>query len=156
MKNEKQYLYSKYIIFIYLQKNMEIVKRSIFGIIFLSILSYLVFLIFTWVVVVLPEYSKLNISILIFYIIIFLYYLFFYIIKPSYVKKHKLRNTLIGIFLITSSQSYLLNAGHLNTYFADIFTVIGVFLTIIWPTNLLISKKIKQKNQEKKMEVIEV
>jgi hypothetical protein len=30
-----------------------------------------------------------------------------------------------------------------------------VLLTILWPTNLLISKKLKKETQDKKMEVIE-
>ncbi len=93
--------------------------------------------------------------IFILYIIIFAYYLIFYVAKPTYIKKYKLRNTLIWIFVITASHSFLANDPIQKIYFADIFTVIWIFLTIIWPTNLLISKKQKQKQQEKKMEVIE-
>lgn len=135
---------------------MEILKKSILALIFLAVISYLVYLITFWVVIVNENFLDQNKIIIGLYILIFLYYLFFYIIKPTYIKKFKLRNTLIWVFVIVSSQSFFLNSGHEWLYFADIFTVIWLFLTIIWPTNLLISKKLKQEKQEKKMEIIEV
>jgi hypothetical protein len=49
----------------------------------------------------------------------------------------------------------LANRGIDWIYFADIFTVIGVLLIILWPTNLLIWAKLKKETQNKKMEVIE-
>ncbi|MCK9466817.1 MAG: hypothetical protein M0P94_00665 [Candidatus Absconditabacterales bacterium] len=135
---------------------MEILKKSILALIFLAVISYLVYLITFGVVIVNENFLDQNKIIIGLYILIFLYYLFFYVIKPTYIKKFKLRNTLIGVFIIVSSQSFFLNSGHEGLYFADIFTVIGLFLTIIGPTNLLISKKLKQEKQEKKMEIIEV
>jgi len=135
---------------------MEILKKSILALIFLAVISYLVYLITFWVVIVNENFLDQNKIIIGLYILIFLYYLFFYVIKPTYIKKFKLRNTLIWVFIIVSSQSFFLNSGHEWLYFADIFTVIWLFLTIIWPTNLLISKKLKQEKQEKKMEIIEV
>lgn len=135
---------------------MDIVKRSIFGLIFLAAITYLVFLFSTWVIIVNEKFLDKNNIILWFYWLIFIYYFVFYTIRQTYIKKHKLRNTLIWIFLIISSQSFLLNSGHEWLYFADIFTVIWIFLTIIWPTNLLISNKVKKERQDKKMEIIEV
>lgn len=135
---------------------MEIFKKSILGLIFLAVISYLVYLITSWVVVVKENFLDQNKIIIWFYILIFLYYLIFYVIKPTYIKRFKLRNTLIWVFVILSSQYFFLNEWHNWLYYADIFTVIGLFLTIIWPTNLLVSKKLKQEVQEKKMEIIEV
>lgn len=134
---------------------MDIFKRSILWIIFIAILTYLVYLFSNWTIIVNESFLDKNTMVYGLYILIFLYYLGFYIIKPTYIKKYKLRNTLIWVFVITSSQTFLLNNGPGWVYFADIFTLIWVFLVIIWPTNLLISKKLKKQKQDKKMEVIE-
>lgn len=135
---------------------LNILKRIIFWLIFLAILSYLTYILINWTIIVNENFLDQNMIINILYILIFLYYFVFYVVKPTYIPKFKLRNTLIGMFILTSSQSFLTNNWSLNIYFGDIFTVIWVILTIIWPTNLLISKKLKQKKQESKMEVIEV
>ncbi|HRX63551.1 MAG TPA: hypothetical protein P5060_00375 [Candidatus Absconditabacterales bacterium] len=134
---------------------MNLFKRILFGIIFTTIIVYLIFLMINGINFVNEAQIDQRTIIFILYIIIFAYYLIFYVAKPTYIKKYKLRNTLIGIFVITASHSFLANDPIQKIYFADIFTVIGIFLTIIGPTNLLISKKQKQKQQEKKMEVIE-
>lgn len=135
---------------------MDIIKRSSFWVIFWAILVYLVCLLISWTIIVNEKFLDQNYMVYGLYILIFLYYLVFYVIKPTYIKKYKLRNTLIWIFVIVSSQSFLANMWIEKIYYADIFSVIWVFLTIIWPTNILVSKKLKQEKQEKKMEVIEV
>jgi len=134
---------------------MDILKRSSFWILFIAIIIYLSYLFSNWTIIVNEWFLDKNTIIYWLYVLIFLYYLVFYTIKPTYIKKYKLRNTLIWIFIVTSSQSFLANNGVEWIYFADIFTIIGVFLTIIWPTNLLISTKLQKKKQDKKMEVIE-
>jgi hypothetical protein len=135
---------------------MDIIKRSFFGLIFAAIVAYLTYLFSNWIIIVNENFLDQNKLIFWLYIFIFLYYLVFYSIKPIYIKKYKLRNTLIWLFMITASQSFLINSWHEGLYYADIFTVIWVFLTAIWPTNALILNKIKKEKQEKKMEIIEV
>ena len=134
---------------------MDILKRSVFWVLFLAALAYLVYLLSNWTIIVNETFLEKNTIIFGLYILIFLYYLVFYAVKPTYIKKYKLRNTLIWVFMITSSQTFLLNNWPEGVYFWDIFAVIWVFLTILWPTNLLISKKLKKETQDKKMEVIE-
>lgn len=151
---KKIFIYINKLIY-FLIKNMDIIKRSIFWIIFIAILTYLIYLLTNWTIIVNEGFLDKNNVVYWLYILIFLYYLVFYIIKPTYIKKYKLRNTLLWLFIIVSSQTFLANIWSENIYYADIFTVIWVFLTIIWPTNLLISKKLKKEKQEKKMEVIE-
>jgi hypothetical protein len=119
---------------------MDILKRSIFGILFTAIVAYLAYLFSNWIIIVNESFLDKNTIIYGLYILIFLYYLVFYVIKPIYIKKYKLRNTLIWIFIITSSQTFLANNGVDWLYFADIFTVIWVLLTIVWPTTLLVSE----------------
>lgn len=135
---------------------MDILKKSIFWILFLAILTYLIYLLLIWTIIVNENFLEKNTIIFWLYILIFLYYLIFYVIKPTYIKKYKLRNTLIWIFIITSSQTFLTNNWPEWIYYADIFVVIWVILTILWPTNLLISQKLKKEKQDKRMEVIEV
>jgi len=135
---------------------MDIIKRSIFWVVFIAIISYLIYLISNWTIIVNESFLDQNNMVYGLYILISLYYLVFYVIKPTYIKKYKLRNTLIWVFVITSSQSFLANQWAEWIYYKDIFTLIWVFLTLIWPTNLLISKKLKKEKQDKKMEVIEV
>jgi hypothetical protein len=134
---------------------MDILKRSIFWILFLAVLAYLIQLLSVWIIIVNESFLENNTIIYGLYILIFLYYLVFYVIKPTYIKKYKLRNTLIWIFIVTSSQTFLLNNWPEGIFYGDTFAVIWVVLTILWPTNLLISKKLKKETQDKKMEVIE-
>ncbi len=135
---------------------MDILKKSIFGILFTAVLVYLIYLLSNWTIIVNESFLDQNIMVYWLYILIFLYYLVFYVLKPTYIKKFKLRNTLIWVFVITSSQTFLLNNGIEGLYYGDIFAVIWVVLTILWPTNLLVSSKLKKETQDKKMEVIEV
>lgn len=135
---------------------MDILRRLVFWTLFTAIIAYLVYLFLNWIIIVNENFLDKNTIIHGLYVLIFLYYLIFYVLKPVYIKNFKLRNTLIWIFVITSSQSFLANNGPEWIYFADIFSVIWVLLTIIWPTNLLVSQKLKKESQEKKMEVIEV
>lgn len=132
------------------------IKRISFWIFFLAIISYLVYLLINKTTIVNENFLDQNNIIFWLYLLIFLYFLVFYSIKPKYISKYKLRNTLIGIFLVTASQTFLLNSGHESIYYWDIFTVIWIFLTIIWPTKILVSQKISKENKDKKMEVIEV
>jgi len=134
---------------------MDILKRSVFWILFLAILTYLVYLLSNWTIIVNESFLEKNTIIFWLYILIFLYYLVFYVIKPTYIKKYKLRNTLIWIFVVTSSQTFLSNNWPEWIYFWDMFVLIWVVLIILGPTNLLISKKLKKETQDKKMEIIE-
>lgn len=135
---------------------MDNIKRWFFGILFTAILAYLIYLFSNWTIIVNESFLEKNTMIYWLYILIFLYYLVFYVIKPTYIKKYKLRNTLIWIFIITSSQTFLINDWFNGIFYGDIFTVIWVILAILWPTDLLVSKKLKKEKQDKKMEVIEV
>ena len=87
---------------------MEIFKKSVFGLIFLSVISYLFYLMFSWTVIVKEDFLDKNKILIGLYILIFLYYLIFYVIKPTYIKRFKLRNTLIWVFVIFSSQYFFL------------------------------------------------
>ncbi len=62
----------------------------------------------------------------------------------------------IGIALIIIGDTVLLNTIETYVYIWDIFKVLGVVLTLLAWTNVLITDKVKQQKQQKNMEIIEV
>lgn len=131
---------------------MKNLRRIIFWIFFLLIIWILCYLFAKWVVIAKPDYENLNKVFYIILLVIFLYYLTFYVIRPTYIKRFKIINTLIWIVIIYISQYYIMNSWIDWIYYWDILCLIWVVLTIIWPTNALISKK---DQQEKDVEIIE-
>lgn len=132
-----------------MKKNLN---RIIFWIIFSVLICLLVYLYINWVVIVKSEFENINLVIYAILLVIFLYYTILYVIRPTYIKWFKLINTFIWISVIFISQYYLANSWIDKIYYWDILCLIWVVLTIIWPTNLLISKK---DQQEKDLEIIE-
>jgi len=132
-----------------MKKNLN---RIIFWIIFSVLICLLVYLYINWVVIVKSEFENINLVIYAILLVIFLYYTILYVIRPTYIKWFKLINTFIWISVIFISQYYLANSWIDKIYYWDILCLIWVVLTIIWPTNLLISKK---DQKEKDLEIIE-
>jgi hypothetical protein len=89
-------------------------------------------------------------------ILVFTYYLVFYSIIPTYIKWFKVINTIVWLFVVVISYKFLVNSWYEGIYYWDIFNVIWIILTIIWPTNLLVSKEIKKDKDDKNMEIIEI
>lgn len=134
---------------------MDKLKRIILFILFWGIIWYILYLLFTNTTIV----NWTNIVNYIIYwllLIIFLYYIIFYSIKPTYIKWYKIINTLIWLFIVYLSQSFLLNSWYDRIYYWDIFSVIWVILTILGFTNVFLSKESKKAQEESKSEIIEV
>jgi len=131
---------------------MKNIKRIIFWIIFSILICLLIYLYVNWVVLVKSEFENVNLIIYLSLLVIFLYYLIFYVIRPTYIKYFKVINTLIWLLIIFISQYFVANSWIDWVYFWDILWLIWVILTIIWPTNALASKK---ELKEKDLEIIE-
>ena len=131
---------------------MKNIKRIIFWVIFCLLICLLVYLYTKWVVIVREDIKDINLIIYISLLVIFLYYLTFYIIRPTYIKYYRVINTLIWIVVIYISQYFLANSWIDWIYYWDILCLIWVFLTIIWPTKLLTTKELED---SKKVEIIE-
>ena len=131
---------------------MKNIKRIIFWIIFSILICLLIYLYVNWVVLVKSEFENVNLIIYLSLLVIFLYYLIFYVIRPTYIKYFKVINTLIWLLIIFISQYFVANSWIDWVYFWDILCLIWVILTIIWPTNALASKK---ELKEKDLEIIE-
>lgn len=133
---------------------MSFLKRIFVFVFSWAIIWYLIYLLFNWVKIV--DWSEVNNYIVYWlFFLIFLYYIVFYTIKPTYFKWTKLVNTLLWLFIVYTSQT-LINSWFDGIYYWDIFSVIGVVLTIIWPTNLLISKEVQKIKEYKNSEIIEI
>lgn len=128
-------------------------KRILFGIFFLVIICWLFYLMMNWVDIVKSKYIWQKYIIYIVLMLILLYYLVFYVIKPTYIKWFKVINTCLGLFIIVFSYIFLANSWVDHIFYWDIVILIWVFLTIIWPTKALVSKELED---SKDVEIIDV
>lgn len=131
---------------------MKNIKRIIFWIVFSLLICFLVYLYTNWVIIVREDITDINLVIYISLLVIFLYYLIIYSIKPTYIKYFRVINTIIWIIVIYISQYFLANSWLNWIYYWDILCIIWVILTIIWPTKLLVTKELED---SKKVEIIE-
>ena len=131
---------------------MKNIKRIIFWIIFTVLIWFLVYLFVNWVIIANSDYEKINIVFYILLLLVFSYYLIFYVIRPTYIKRFKIINTAIWLFVIYIWQHFLASSWIDWIYYWDIVCIIWVVLTIIWPTNALVWKDLED---SKKVEIIE-
>ena len=131
---------------------MKNVRRIVFWILFSIFIAVLVYLFSKWVIITKPEYENFNKIIYIILFAIFLYYLTFYVIRPTHIKWFKLINTFIWLWIIYISQYFIANSWIDWIYYWDILCLVWVVLSIIWPTNALLSKN---DQKEKDLQVIE-
>lgn len=131
---------------------MKNIKRIIFWIVFSLLICFLVYLYTNWVIIVREDITDINLVIYISLFVIFLYYLIFYAVRPTYIKYYRVINTIIWIVVIYISQYFLANSWIDGIYYWDILCLIWAVLTIIWPTKLLVTKELED---SKKVEIIE-
>ena len=102
-----------------------------------------------------PNFENLNTLIYVIFFVICFYYLIFYCVRPTYFRLFKFINTFIWFVVIFISQYLVANSWIDWVFYWDIICVIWVILTIIWPTNLLVSKELKEQKDSKTVEIIE-
>ena len=127
-------------------------RRIVFWIMFSILICLLIYFYVNWVTIVKGGFENINIVMYVVLFVIFLYYMIFYVIRPTYIKWFKLINTLVWLLIIFISQYFIINSWPDHIFYWDILCLIWVVLTIIWPTNALISKK---DQKEKDLEIIE-
>ena len=132
------------------------VKRSIVFIIFWAFLVYLIYLIIKWEPITTSEYSNMNIPMYIILIALCVYMLVFYSIYPIYIKFSRSTALVIWLFFIVISQVILANDGYSHIYIWDMFSVLGVLILILFPTNILTTDKVKKQKAKKNEVIIEV
>lgn len=134
---------------------MKDIKKILIWVIFWCFILLLTYLYTNKIILVKTNFENLNDLIYIIFFVICFYYLIIYCIRPTYFRLFKFINTLIWLVVIFVSQYLIVNSWPDWIFYWDIICVIGVILTIIWPTNLLVSKELKESKDSKNIEIIE-
>lgn len=132
------------------------IKRSIVITIFGLFLLYLVWLISQWTMIVQNQYAWRNIPMYVILIAICLYMIWLYGIYPINIKFSRATALVIGLFFIVISQVVLANDGYSHIYIWDMFSVLGVLILVLFPTNILTTEKVKKEKSKKNEVIIEV
>ena len=103
---------------------MKNIKRIIFWIVFSLLICFLVYLYTNWVIIVREDITDINLVIYISLFVIFLYYLIFYAVRPTYIKYYRVINTIIWIVVIYISQYFLANSWLNWIYYSCLFIFI--------------------------------
>jgi len=132
------------------------IKRSIVITIFGLFLVYLIWLISQWTMIVQNQYAWRNIPMYVILITICLYMIWLYGIYPIHVKFSRATALVIWLVFIVLSQVVLANDGYSHIYIWDMFSVLGVLILILFPTNILTTEKVKKAKAKKNEVIIEV
>jgi hypothetical protein len=134
----------------------DILKRVGIGLVSGALLGYLAFLFFQQAIIVDSAYLAYATSYYIILAVICLILFIFFAVYPVHFRMTKGTLFVIGIALILISKTVLVNDGLKHIYIGDIFAVLGVVLTLLAWTNVLITDKVKKVKADKKVEIIEV
>ena len=132
------------------------VKRSIVFIIFGAFLIYLIYLIIKWEPITTSEYANMNIPMFVILIALCIYMLVFYSIYPIYIKFSRSTALVLWLAAIILSQTMLANDWPSHVYIWDLFSVLWVFILILFPTNIITTDKVKKSKAKKNEIIIEV
>lgn len=134
----------------------DIFKRVIIGLISGALLGYLIFLFFQKIVIVQGAYIEYGTIYYLVLILICLFLFIFFAVYPVHFRLTKATLFVLGIALILIGKTVLLNDASQYVYVWDIFALIGVVITILAWTNVLITDKVRKMKAAKKVEIIEV
>ncbi len=134
----------------------DILKRILISIISGWLIGYLAYLFFQNTIIVQGWFVQYN---TIYYLILILICLFLFIlfgVYPIHFRMTKATLFVLGIALIIIGDTVLLNDVTTYVYIWDMFKVVGIVLTLLAWTNVLITDKVKKQKQAKNVEIIEV
>ena len=132
------------------------IKRSIVITIFGLFLVYLIWLISQWTMIVQNQYAWRNIPMYVILITICLYMIWLYGMYPIHIKFSRATALVIWLVFIVLSQVVLANDGYSHIYIWDMFSVLGVLILILFPTNILTTDEVKKQKSKKNEVIIEV
>jgi len=133
----------------------DIIKRTLISIVVAAFLWYIVLLALQWVTIVQWEYINSNMLMYGILIIVSLFLIIFFGIYPVVIKFSKPILFVVWVWLIIIGHYVLLNDPHTQVYLWDIVKIFWVIVSILAWTNVLVSKKVKEKKQKSKMTIIE-
>lgn len=134
----------------------DIFKRISISLISWLFLGYLAYLFFQTTIIVQSGFIEYN---TLYYVVLALICLFLFIlfgIYPVHFRMTKATLFVLGIALIIIGDTVLINDVSTYVYVGDIFKVLGVLLTLLAWTNVLVTDKVKKIQSNKKVEIIEV
>jgi purine-cytosine permease-like protein len=134
----------------------DLIKKTIVIVVFGAFLGYLLYLALNGQSITTLEFAHLNIWWYIILIGICLYIIAFYGIYPLHIKFSRPALLVVSLALIILSQTMLANDGPNGIFIGDIFSVAGVLILILFPTNLIITDKVKKRKAKNEEVVIEV
>ena len=134
----------------------DLIKRILISSISGVLLWYLAFLFLQKTVIVQTWFLEYNYVYYIILALICVYLFIFFGIYPVYLKITKATVFVAWIALIIIGDTVLLNDATTHVYISDLFKFIGVVLTLLAWSNVLITDKVKKQRKDSKIEVIEV
>ncbi|MFA5748079.1 MAG: hypothetical protein WC872_03100 [Candidatus Absconditabacterales bacterium] len=134
----------------------DLVKRIVISAVSGALIGYLIFLFFGNNIIVQTYFLDYNNWYYLILILVCLVLFVFFGVYPVHFRMTKATLFVIGIALIIVGDNILLNDVTKFVYVADLFKIIGVVLTLLARTNVLITDKVKLKGINKKVEIIEV
>ena len=134
----------------------DIIKRVVIGVISGALLGYLAFLFVSKITIVQTGYTQFATLYFLILVVVCLVLFIFFAVYPVHFRMTKGTLFVFGLALIIIGQTVLLNDVATKVYVGDIFSLLGVVLTLLARTNVLITDKVKKVKADKKVEIIEV
>lgn len=153
----KYMLISSYsILFFCIRFMKDIVKRVLIGFVSGALLGYLFFLFTQQISIVQGPFLAYNTLYFVVLFVICLILFILFAVYPVHFKMTKWTLFAFWLFLIIIWKTVLLNDIDHKVYVGDIFALLGVILTLLAWTNILITDKVRKTKADKKIEIIEV
>lgn len=134
----------------------DIIKKWFVILLFSAFLAYLIYLLIKWEPITNSEYIRLNIPMYVILILICLYMITIYWIYPIHIKFSRPVALVIGLLFVVVSQTMLANDWYSHVYIWDMFSVLGVLILILFPTNIITTEKVKKAKEKENEIIIEV
>ncbi len=134
----------------------DLIKRISIGVVFGVVIGYLIYLFSQGTVIVNSAFVEYNTSYYLLLGLICFFIFLFFSLRPVYFKMTKTTLFVMWIALIIIGDTTLVNDVTARVYIGDLFKLLGVVLTLLAWTNVLITDKVKKKKESKKQQVIEV
>lgn len=134
----------------------DTLKRLIVIMVFWLFSGYLIYSFLINKSLVQPEYANINSLFYSILIAISLYVSVFYGFYPIHIKFSRATLFVLWLSAIIMGKTVFLNDPINNIFFWDLSSVLWVVLLIIWPTNLIVTSKVKKVKEDKNLEIIEV
>ncbi len=159
LKSLKQFgewiYYLSMFIFLF-QKMKDIIKRVVVWLVSWAFLWYLLYLFTQHVVIVQTGYLQYNALYYGILAVVCIFLFIFFALHPVHFRMTKWTLFIIGLALIVIGDTVLLNDVKTGVFVSDLFKLLGVVLTLLAWTNVLITDKVRKQKADKKVEVIEV